>query len=382
MSDSPKSTVRNVSTCRRRLCCISVAREFYIGVVFMLLIVSTPPALCRIMLYNDTMFWSLRRRTVWVCIIVVLSLAVVAFLTLFLVVFMDPGFVSPSEPLEYPLSHRCPLCNEIVKEYDHHCSALGACIGKNNMPYFITFMLSIFLLSACGLTVSVAYVICRFRQLSLIALFRTRFLHALKTLLLRLILTLAGLTSIATFVVCFYVFFSQEECLCCIFTRPWPGKTHWSAGDSRVICAVKTASITSSFCSVACVGYHSLRIGARSPSANRSSSSAWMSDNAHLQRKPAHVTISFSRSPCLLFDLWYTVTCLSNYTRAKTSLACTLSLIFVVSTCLKIVTAIQLTPFINAHIHIVAYLYLYVFELYVHISSSRFILWRWCTSLT
>ena len=40
-------------------------------------------------------------------------------------------------------SAHCNLCNNCVSEFDHHCIWLGTCVGKNNYPCFIMFVISL-----------------------------------------------------------------------------------------------------------------------------------------------------------------------------------------------------------------------------------------------
>lgn len=56
---------------------------------------------------------------------------------LFLIVFADPGLTPPDAISNR--DHFCPVCRVHVREYDHHCGVLGACIGKGNLRYFISF---------------------------------------------------------------------------------------------------------------------------------------------------------------------------------------------------------------------------------------------------
>ncbi|XP_037083405.1 palmitoyltransferase ZDHHC2-like [Pollicipes pollicipes] len=38
-------------------------------------------------------------------------------------------------------SHHCPLCLHCIRLRDHHCFFLGACVGRDNMVYFLAFCL-------------------------------------------------------------------------------------------------------------------------------------------------------------------------------------------------------------------------------------------------
>ena len=42
----------------------------------------------------------------------------------------------------------CFDCNVCVEGYDHHCPWTGKCIGKKNLNYFYTFLISILLVFA------------------------------------------------------------------------------------------------------------------------------------------------------------------------------------------------------------------------------------------
>ena len=40
-----------------------------------------------------------------------------------------------------PNTFHCKICNNCVESFDHHCTWLGNCIGKNNYKYFCLFLL-------------------------------------------------------------------------------------------------------------------------------------------------------------------------------------------------------------------------------------------------
>ncbi|XQJ30759.1 DHHC palmitoyltransferase, putative [Leishmania guyanensis] len=76
-------------------------------------------------------------KTLRLKVFVELLLCLSAEVLLFLLLVTDPGFVdAPTD-----LSCCCRHCGMEVEDFDHHCSAVGACIGKGNMCYFILFLL-------------------------------------------------------------------------------------------------------------------------------------------------------------------------------------------------------------------------------------------------
>jgi hypothetical protein len=54
----------------------------------------------------------------------------------------DPGIVwgGVENQDEDEGTHRCTVCKVDVLDYDHHCSIIGACIGKYTLPWFATFL--------------------------------------------------------------------------------------------------------------------------------------------------------------------------------------------------------------------------------------------------
>ncbi|KAG5468479.1 hypothetical protein LSCM1_02459 [Leishmania martiniquensis] len=87
-------------------------------------------------------------------VLVELLLCLSAVVLLFLLLVTNPGFVE----VPTALSCRCRRCGVEVDDFDHHCGAVGACIGKGNMCYFILFLLSSALLCAFGAAQNAAFV--------------------------------------------------------------------------------------------------------------------------------------------------------------------------------------------------------------------------------
>ncbi|GET92499.1 hypothetical protein, conserved [Leishmania tarentolae] len=73
---------------------------------------------------------------------------------LFLLLVTDPGFVE----VPTALSCRCTHCGTEIDDFDHHCGAVGACIGRGNMCYFILFLLCAALLCIVGVVQNVAFI--------------------------------------------------------------------------------------------------------------------------------------------------------------------------------------------------------------------------------
>ena len=74
----------------------------------------------------------------------------------FLLCVVDPGTIFEDEEEQYghertkcmtcglyriETSRHCIWCNRCVRQYDHHCSVFGKCIGKRNIWLFYGFIL-------------------------------------------------------------------------------------------------------------------------------------------------------------------------------------------------------------------------------------------------
>lgn len=85
-----------------------------------------------------------------------LSLLILTLLHLWIIMKTNPGYVFSNGATG--TAHRCPTCNVVVEEFDHHCGLIGVCIGKGNMKYFVTFLCVGFFASFTGLVAGFVYV--------------------------------------------------------------------------------------------------------------------------------------------------------------------------------------------------------------------------------
>ncbi|KAG5491860.1 hypothetical protein JIQ42_01769 [Leishmania sp. Namibia] len=95
-------------------------------------------------------------------VLVELLLCLGSVIFLFLLLVTNPGFVE----MPTDLSCRCRRCGIEVEDFDHHCGAVGACIGKDNMCYFILFLLFTAMLCVLGAVQNVAFVAAAMRARS------------------------------------------------------------------------------------------------------------------------------------------------------------------------------------------------------------------------
>lgn len=58
-----------------------------------------------------------------------------------------------------PRTSHCPSCEHCVQKFDHHCPWIGNCVGKRNYRYFLSFLLSTFLMILWTLAFSIAQIV-------------------------------------------------------------------------------------------------------------------------------------------------------------------------------------------------------------------------------
>lgn len=51
-------------------------------------------------------------------------------------------FCKTCDVYKMPRTHHCSMCNRCCIKYDHHCGLAINCIGYNNYPLFIVFLIS------------------------------------------------------------------------------------------------------------------------------------------------------------------------------------------------------------------------------------------------
>ncbi|CAI2379581.1 unnamed protein product [Moneuplotes crassus] len=100
------------------------------------------------------------KKEFWFFKIIAIVLIFLAFLSLSLTVFINPGHPSKSNE-KYQIPHdqvcrycnvpksksrriyHCDICNLCVEDYDHHCPWMGKCIGGGNIIQFYLFLFSL-----------------------------------------------------------------------------------------------------------------------------------------------------------------------------------------------------------------------------------------------
>ncbi|KAJ3023762.1 Palmitoyltransferase [Thoreauomyces humboldtii] len=56
---------------------------------------------------------------------------------------MKPRYCKTCKVYKPPRSHHCSVCDRCVLKMDHHCPWLNNCIGNENQPYFLRFVVSV-----------------------------------------------------------------------------------------------------------------------------------------------------------------------------------------------------------------------------------------------
>ncbi|CAG9582312.1 conserved hypothetical protein [Leishmania major strain Friedlin] len=139
---------------RRTICGFNVAGDCLGGLVLLIGIPALVVAHLAAVVLTPLFTASHDGNTLLLEVLLELFLCMGAVALLFLLLVADPGFVE----VPTPLSCRCSHCGTEVDDFDHHCGAVGACIGKGNMCYFILFLLFAALLCVLGAVQNVAFV--------------------------------------------------------------------------------------------------------------------------------------------------------------------------------------------------------------------------------
>ncbi|ORC93840.1 uncharacterized protein TM35_000017170 [Trypanosoma theileri] len=119
---------------------LNVARDYLPGILVILAI-----PICTVVFFRFTLFNALVLQHVsYNCLLISTCLAILLSLSsevmMLLLFFCDPGFTSDTEDEN---SHYCPVCCLYVRDYDHHCGIVGACIGEKNMGFFVFFLITV-----------------------------------------------------------------------------------------------------------------------------------------------------------------------------------------------------------------------------------------------
>lgn len=147
LEDCPKENLRAQVTQQRKRFHFGYALFFFI---FLLGVFS----IRFIFLSEEVHSAGLRFSLLWSTVIFI-ALFILTLTLLVVTIKANPGFIFSATDSQ--TSYRCPLCNILVEEFDHHCGLMGVCIGKGNMKYFVLFLISAFLVSFVGAFVGVYY---------------------------------------------------------------------------------------------------------------------------------------------------------------------------------------------------------------------------------
>lgn len=139
---------------RRTICGFNVASDYLGGLVLLIGIPALVVAHLAVVVLSPLFTASHDGNTLLLEVFLELFLCISAVALLFLLLVADPGFVE----VPTALSCRCSHCGTDVDDFDHHCGAVGACIGKGNMCYFILFLLFAALLCVLGAVQNAAFV--------------------------------------------------------------------------------------------------------------------------------------------------------------------------------------------------------------------------------
>ncbi|KAH9577274.1 Palmitoyltransferase [Trypanosoma melophagium] len=119
---------------------LNVARDYHPGIVIILAIPIGTIVFFRFILFNALLLQHVSYNYLLLCTFLTLLFSISSELMMLGLFFCDPGFTTDTND---EISHYCPVCCLYVRDFDHHCGIVGACIGGKNMGFFLFFLITV-----------------------------------------------------------------------------------------------------------------------------------------------------------------------------------------------------------------------------------------------